>query len=80
MARLENNKMASEELPELLVVEEIIENNPRLDDSERLKLISIMKRETCLWSCDGKYSKEEWQEALTKLEEEFDFKYTDDAA
>ena len=61
-ALLENNKMASKEL--LPVVEEIIENN-RLDDSGRLKLNSLIKLKTGLWSCDGKYSKEERQEAIT---------------
>ena len=53
---------------------EVSENN-KLNDAERIKLVTLMKEKKCLWG-NEKYSREEKQAALTELEEAFDLFYT----
>ena len=53
----------------------LLQDQGRLDDAGRLKLISFMKKMPCLWS-SGKFTKTEKNEAVKELEEEFNYEHT----
>ena len=53
----------------------LLQDQGRLDDAGRLKLISFMKKMPCLWS-SGKFTKTEKNKAVKELEEEFNYEHT----
>ena len=53
----------------------LLQDQGRLDDAGRLKLISFMKKMPCLWS-SGRFTKTEKNKAVKELEEEFNYEHT----
>ena len=53
----------------------LLQDQARLDDAGRLKLISFMKKMPCFWS-SGKFTKTEKNKAVKELEEEFNYEHT----
>ena len=48
----------------------------KLNETEKIKLLQLMKEKQCLWSCDVKATTDSKQHAMSELEEAFGFKFT----
>lgn len=51
------------------------ENNVTLNDTERMKLITVIKEKGCLWGSE-KFTRQDKQAAFQELEEAFNLRFT----